>query len=66
MAEFEPTNRIARFCGPKQNGKNGQTKPWDGAKKVKEAGGILPMWDIPFETNSNEVIIAVDFDQGKL
>ena len=65
VAEFEPTNRIARFCGPRQNGKNGKTMPWDGSRKVKKRGGVLPMWDSEFDTDSNEVIVAVDFDQGK-
>ena len=23
------------------------------------------MWDVPFETESNEIIVAVDFDQGE-
>ena len=64
LAEFEPKNRIARFCGPRQNGKNGKSRPWDGARKVKKNGGVLPMWDSEFDTDSNEVIVAVDFDQG--
>ena len=63
--DFKPTNRIARFCGPRQNGKNGKTQPWDGSRKVKKRGGVLPMWDSEFDTESNEVIVAVDFDQGK-
>ena len=65
LATFEQTNRIARFCGPKQNGSNGATKPWDGAEKVFETSGELPMWDKSYNTYTNEVIVAVDFDQGK-
>ena len=65
LKSFDQTNRIARFCGPKQNGHNGHTKPYDGANKIYETAGVLPMWDVPFETESNEIIVAVDFDQGE-
>ena len=65
LKTFDQTNRIARFCGPKQNGNNGHSKPYDGANKVYETAGVLPMWDEAFDTGSNEVIVAVDFDQGK-
>ena len=65
LETFDQTNRIARFCGPKQNGNNGHSKPYDGANKVYETAGVLPMWDEAFNTGSQEVIVAVDFDQGK-
>ena len=26
---------------------------------------VLPIWDSQFDTDTNEVIVAVDFDQGK-
>ena len=42
----------------------GWTKPFDGTRQLRNIGGILPMWDIPYETNTNEVIIGIDLDQG--
>ena len=65
LATFDQTNRIARFCGPKQNGLNGASKPFDGSKKVYETLNSLPMWDEAYDTHTNQVIVAVDFDQGE-
>ena len=62
IENYGSTNRIARFCGPKAN--MGWTKPFDGTRQLRNIGGILPMWDIPYETNTNEVIIGIDLDQG--
>ena len=50
--------RHARFCGPK----NG-VKPYDGSGKVKETGGQMPFWDVPYDLGSNEAIIGFDVDQ---
>lgn len=46
-------NRIARFCGPKNNGK--VLKPFDGARKIKNSWkkDEMAMWDIPFNTYSS-------------
>lgn len=43
-------NRIARFCGPKRNGKF--LKPFDGARKIKNSWkkDEMAMWDSPFNT----------------
>jgi len=56
---FEKTNRIARFCGPK--GDSG--KPFDGSGKLMAIGDVQPMWDTSVDAQSNEVIVAVDLDQ---
>ena len=64
IENYGSTNRIARFCGPKAN--MGWTKPFDGTRQLRNIGGVLPMWDIPYETNTNEVIIGVDLDQGTI
>ena len=77
IKNFEKTNRIARFCGPKAP----WTKPFDGlqpnlfrqkisyilgARKLRnlEVDGVreLAMWDKPYETMTNQVIIAFDLD----
>lgn len=59
-ANFDKTNRIARFCGPKKG-----DKPYDGSGKLKEVDGVLSMWDTKLDTLSSDVIIGIDFDQGK-
>ena len=61
VTDFEQTNRIARFCGPKTG-----DKPWDGSRKIKEINGELAMWDSPYNTFSSQVIVAVDLDQGSM
>ena len=61
MENYEGTNRIARFCGPKMKT---WKKPFDGARKLRNIKGSLPMWDTVYETNTNEVIIGIDLDQG--
>ena len=77
IKNFEKTNRIARFCGPKAP----WTKPFDGqqpnhfqqklsyflgARKLRnlEVDGVreLAMWDKPYETMTNQIIIAFDLD----
>lgn len=55
-------HRHARFCGPK----DGSTKPYDGAGKIKETDGILPFWDEPYDVRSNQAFIGFDIDQTKM
>ena len=62
IENYGSTNRIARFCGPKMKG---WSKPFDGTRQLKNIGGVLPMWDEPYDTNTNEVIIGIDLDQGQ-
>ena len=72
---FQKTNRIARFCGPKGD----SDKPFDGSGRafvyvclvlLKYSGKLMPvddvqpMWDTPVNAQSNEVIVAIDLDQG--
>ena len=39
--------------------------PFDGAQKIKPLDDVMPLWDAPYNTMSNEVLIAIDMDQGK-
>ena len=58
---FAEQNRIARFCGPKP----GHRTPFDGAQKIKPTlDNVMPLWDTEYNTMSNEVLIAIDMDQG--
>ena len=57
---FKEENRVARFCGPKP----GYQTPFDGSQKIKAMDGVLPFWDDVYNTMSNQVIVAVDIDQG--
>jgi len=55
----EGIEKIARFCGPRENG-----QPWDGARKVYAPVG-MPFWDVPYNSESNKVTVAWDSDQSK-
>ena len=55
----EGIEKIARFCGPRENG-----QPWDGARKVYAPVG-MPFWDTPYNSESNKVTVAWDSDQSK-
>ena len=59
---FDQSNRIARFCGPKSH--NGK-RPYDGSGKIKPKWGMLPIWNTPFNTYSGDIIVAVDIDQER-
>lgn len=59
--EFDSARRIARFCGPKNDG----GKPWDGSRLLQndDVDNVLPMWDEWYDTVSGNIFIGIDLDQ---
>lgn len=51
-------SRLARMCGPKEGG-----TPFDGSQKLKPINGVMEMWDVPYDSHSNQVMIAFDTDR---
>lgn len=51
-------SRLARLCGPKDG-----DVPFDGAQKLKRTDGVMEMWDVPYDSHSNQILVAFDTDR---
>jgi len=52
-------SRLARFCGPKDD------LPYDGARKLRAIDGELEMWDLPFDSHTNSIVVGFDTDRDE-
>ena len=59
--DFDNAQRIARFCGPKNEG----GAPFDAAGNIRPVNGKMAMWDEWMDVGSGEIVVAIDLDQGQ-
>jgi len=59
--DFDNAQRIARFCGPKNEG----GAPFDAAGNIRPVNGKMAMWDEWMDVGSGDVVVAIDLDQDR-